>query len=327
MLQIRKVLSKTLLPYEQQVRGLSNGPKKLISKDGSINWIIPYGKSNLECRYVRRREDYISTYVSSHNGCKMGCKFCWLTQQNQTNFNHSSIQDYSHQLSTVLSGVPKITDQITPNKDIRINVNFMARGEALANKSVINSYPKLYDQLLQDVKNHGYNHMKINISTIMPKIIENRKLIDIFQDKPVNIYYSLYSTDDKFKKHWMPNAIHWKKALDILEKFQIDSPLNPMITFHWAFIKDQNDDVGSVQKLADEIKSRKFTRTKFNLVRFNPHPDIPNVEPNMAKLQELFNVMQTAMTDATPYNKSRIITRVGPDVFASCGMFVQDDSL
>ncbi|AYV78793.1 MAG: putative Fe-S-cluster redox enzyme [Edafosvirus sp.] len=305
----------------------STAVKKLISKDGSINWIIPHSSSNLECRYVRRRPDYISTYVSSHNGCKMGCKFCWLTQQNQTNFNHASIADYSHQLNTVLSGVPKLKDPYILNKDIRININFMARGEALANKSVINNYPQLYDQLLTDVKNHGYDNMKINISTIMPKIIENRKLINIFQDKPVNIYYSLYSTDDKFKKHWMPNAIHWKKSLDLLEDFQTSSKLNPVITFHWAFIKDQNDNLDSVQKLADEIKSRKFTRTKFNLVRFNPHPSIPNTEPDMAKLQELFNVMQSAMTDITPYNKSRIITRVGPDVYASCGMFAQDDNL
>ena len=87
--------------------------KKLVSKDGSINFIIPYYKSAIECRYVRRSPDYISTYVSSHNGCLMGCKFCWLTATGQTNFKHSDLDTYNIQLKTILEEIkdyPKLLE-------------------------------------------------------------------------------------------------------------------------------------------------------------------------------------------------------------------------
>ena len=42
--------------------------RTLVSKlDKSVNYITKYGKSELECRYVRRSENYISVYLSSHN--------------------------------------------------------------------------------------------------------------------------------------------------------------------------------------------------------------------------------------------------------------------
>jgi adenine C2-methylase RlmN of 23S rRNA A2503 and tRNA A37 len=61
--------------------------KQLVASDGSINLIFNYARSFIEARYVQRAPDYISAYVSSHNGCKMGCTFCWLTAQKQTEFN------------------------------------------------------------------------------------------------------------------------------------------------------------------------------------------------------------------------------------------------
>ena len=70
----------------------------------------------------------------------------------------------------------------------------MARGEALANKTIINNYKGLYDSYHNIVKNEGYKEIKMNISTIMPYTIRDKSLYDVFSDIPVNIYYSLYST-------------------------------------------------------------------------------------------------------------------------------------
>lgn len=301
---------------------------RLISKDGSQNFIIPFRGANLETRYVRRSPNYISTYVSSHNGCTMGCKFCWLTQQGQTKFNHSSIDDYNTQLDVVLKHVPEKDNTVDKNK-IRVNVNFMARGEALANKNVILNYPKLYSSLLSTTRKHGYGNVKMNISTIMPHTVKNKRLGDIFRDDPANIYYSFYSVDDKFRNYWMPNALPYNVALDKLAEYQHSASTSQVITFHMSFINGHNDDLEMVHKMAEAIKYRQFSNTKFNLVRFNPHPKMAKdyQEPSIEKLNEIFKIMSSAVTDNTIYNKSRIISRVGTDTYNSCGMFIEDHNL
>ena len=301
--------------------------KILTSKDGSINYILPYGKSMVECRYVRRSPKYISAYVSSHNGCKMGCKFCWLSQQQQTAFKHVPIWgpgSYIDQLDTILQNSHK--NDI--NRDVRVNVNFMARGEPLANKNIITSWTELQSQINRLVTNtYTYSEVKYNISTIMPYTIANYKLYNIFENNPVNIYYSLYSINNKFKTEWMPNAIPWERALDKLSEFQNHSQTNPNnnIVFHGAFIKNVNDDEREVYNMAQEISKRGFKRTKFNLVRLNPHPHASFQEPDEAKLKILFNIMKTHMNDDTLNKKSTIIDRIGFDAYASCGTFPLDD--
>jgi adenine C2-methylase RlmN of 23S rRNA A2503 and tRNA A37 len=304
--------------------------KKLVALDGSINLIIPFGKSFIECRYVQRSSNYISAYVSSHNGCKMGCTFCWLTAQKQNEFKHVGIIEYDLQLRSILSNIPKYHVPYAEEKinNTRINVNFMGRGEALANKNVILQYPKLYDTLLQTIKDFNYEELKMNISTIMPTVIKNHKLINIFQDKPVNIYYSLYSVDDKIKKEIMPGAMDWKLALDNLSEYQQKTPLvSNSVVFHGTFIKGINDSDEAVRAFVDEIIKRPFYRTKFNLVRFNPPRQSNLQETSEERLCEIFTYISSKMKDSGMNKKSTIIQRAGIEAYVSCGMFPQDDEI
>jgi 23S rRNA (adenine2503-C2)-methyltransferase len=292
--------------------------KTLISVvDRSRNWLIPYGKSILECRYVRREnaKDKISLYVSSHNGCTMGCKFCWLTNQNQTTFKHSDLDSYMLQINTVLSHYQEQVRLNPGEKASRLNVNFMARGESLANKIVINDYPTFYDRVAEATKENNLDSFRMNISTIMPNVIKDRSLVDIFRDKPAYLYYSLYSNQQKFRDHWMPNAMDYKKALAKLKEYQEHSGIP--ITFHWAIIKGHNDDIVHVQQLANELKEYQFD-AKFSIVRYNPHENSQSEEADDEARNEILKTL-------TPITKSsKIIPRVGYDVHASCGMFIDD---
>jgi adenine C2-methylase RlmN of 23S rRNA A2503 and tRNA A37 len=312
--------------------------KKILSKEltkwPSINHIIPFKKGYLEARYVRREQNYISAYVSSHNGCNHGCKFCFLTEQKQTSFDHVGIQDYEHQIDKILSNVPSHHNELS-STDIRVNINFMSRGESLSNKNIVKHYPTLYKALYDQVVNtHQYKSLKMNLSTIMPLTVKDYNLIDIFQDKPVNLYYSLYSANETgFKKIWMPNAMPVELALDKLKEFQLKryiyDPLTiPNIVFHWAFIKGQNDDMSTVQHVANLISERDFIQTKFNLVRLNPHPNATFQETDEIRLQGLFNILNDAvLNNNSTLHQSRIITRVGTDIRASCGTFFSDDEI
>ena len=358
--------SSTIAKISKTAAAAANSPslQKLVSSvDSSVNYIRSFGRSTLESRYVRRAPESISVYVSSHNGCKMKCKFCWLTAQGQTEFQHVGIDQYVQQLRTVLQDAPNPSERAEsrslsqgsdekrvlgsniPRSRVRINVNFMSRGEALANKHVVNSYDKLYMALESAVRECGFASVKMNVSSIMPYTIRNRRLSEIFRYQPVSIFYSLYSMSPAFRSAWLPNAIPPLEALGQLKQLQLDYekhfrqlavlqsggppaiPVVPQVHFHWAFIEGQNDTEADVLEMVREIRSHNFTQSKFNLVRFNPHPTLPYREPDAAQLEKLFSLIQSSMNDDAldaRMHKSRIIPRAGPDVFASCGMFQKD---
>jgi len=292
--------------------------------DSSKNYVIQNGKRTIECRYVRRDPKYISTYLSSHTGCVMGCKFCWLTETRQTSFQHVSIDDYVNQLDLVLSEVP---DEYKTREECRVNVNFMARGEPCANRHLINSYQLLYDSLQEVVNRHEFGRMKMNVSTIFPYTLRDRILHQVFADRPVNLYYSIYSINERFRKVFLPNAMPVKYALDQFKVFQeLHNSLNTLV-FHCAFIEGENDNLDDVKRMADMIRSYQFRNTKFNLVRLNPYSNkTKGVMNESTKLQEIFTIMNDCVTNKLDTQQSRIVNRVGSDVYASCGMFYDQDT-
>ena len=174
----------------------------------SVNFIFPYGNSLVETRYVRREKNKVSVYVSSHNGCIMGCKVCHLTALGETNFKHVDIETYNKQLEIVLEHANKVNDEEEiKNRDVKVNINMMARGEALANKNIIHRYGEVYRTFDETVKKHDYRNFRINISTIMPQTMKYRSLVETFGNYPVYLYYSLYSLNENFRKKWFPKGM------------------------------------------------------------------------------------------------------------------------
>jgi adenine C2-methylase RlmN of 23S rRNA A2503 and tRNA A37 len=287
--------------------------------DASVNWVSKYGRGNLETRFVRKRDDYFIAYVSSHSGCTMGCKQCFLTQQGQTTFDHTTPALYGKQLQMVLDHYATEAESGKPAA-ARVNINFMARGEPLANKYVVLDYKSVFEEFAKRVT--AYDLVpKVNISTIMPHTVATRKLSEIFGETPTHVYYSLYSLDDKFRREWMPNAMPVETSLDKLKEYEestLARGLKFPVTFHWAFIEGQNDNLDSVKAIAKMLRRWGF-QSKFNLVRYNPHPSSNSREPSEECLEELFEVMSSAFDTDRSYK----VPRVGNDVFASCGMFVE----
>lgn len=118
----------------------------------------------------------------------MGCKFCHLTEFGETSFQHATVEDYALQLQTIMDYVDKLEDK---HKITRVNINYMSRGDALANKTILNNF-NYWHHVAEDIIGNKYE-MRHNVSTIFPHAMQDRNLYDIFNDKPVQIYYSLYS--------------------------------------------------------------------------------------------------------------------------------------
>ena len=285
--------------------------------DSSVNYVDwqPDGGA-FESRYVRREgADYFIAYVSSHTGCNKACRMCHLTQTGQTMMRQAGALQYMRQVEPIfehykLLGLPAA----------RVNYNFMARGEPLANSHVTGYWEMIADSLKNMASFHGLENVNLNLSTIMPAEMLDHDLSKLFRHPDTNFYYSLYSMKPEFRKRWLPKAVNPDLALNKLADWQ--QAMGKQVALHWTFIKDQNDDLETLDEIIIAVKSRGL-RVKFNAVRYNPYSDQQGEEPEEAIVQRNFDYLQEAFEGLG----SRIVPRVGRDCSASCGCFLEPDEL
>lgn len=277
--------------------------------DHSVNFVEEQLEGFIESRFVRKCDDYFIAYLSSQTGCNRGCTFCHLTATGQTSFIDSSHNDYVAQAIRVFKHYRK---QKNPAK--YMHYNFMARGEPLANKILLDSGDELLLKLGQVAKEEGLP-AKFNISTIMPLTLK-KSLTEIFNYINPTFYYSIYSTNEDWRTKWMPAAMDVGEALSLLKEYQDFS--KKIVKIHYAFIAGENDSEEDVHKVCDVLNKRNLI-CEFNLVRYNPASPDQGSESS----EEIINRNISIIQDRFGFqSKVQIIPRVGFDVKASCGMFV-----
>jgi 23S rRNA (adenine2503-C2)-methyltransferase len=268
--------------------------------DQSVNFVEDALIGFTESRYVRKVDDYFIAYLSSQTGCNRGCMFCHLTATRQTRSLDCDHEDFMQQARTVMAHYAKDL----PAK--YVHMNFMARGEALANRWFTENATELLMDLGKLSLDYGVKP-KFNISTIMP-VTMRRRLIDMFPIITPTIYFSMYSADDAWRKRWMPAAMPVDEAIEQLREYQSIS--KKIIKIHGAFIRGENDSPDQICAMADKLLDLKV---EFNIVRYNPLTSEQGEEsPDLLSIHQQLN-------DHFP---TKIIPRVGPDVKAACGMFV-----
>jgi adenine C2-methylase RlmN of 23S rRNA A2503 and tRNA A37 len=213
----------------------------------------------------------------------------------------------------------KVQDGMAPAP--RVHFNFMARGEALSNPYLIHESQRLFDALRGMARAYGVEEVRFNVSSIYPVSTSASpndgpvELTTILADPDSELYYSLYSLDNAFRKRWLPHAINPLIALRKIAEYQ--EATGRRTTLHWAFIKDQNDRLEDVASIIETVLAFKL-KVKFNLVRYNPYDARYGVESSEEVLQDRFALLAEAFQDSD----SRIVPRVGYDVAASCGCFL-----
>jgi 23S rRNA (adenine2503-C2)-methyltransferase len=275
--------------------------------DQSVNFVEESLAGFIESRYVRRAVHYFACYLSSQTGCNKGCRFCHLTATKQTTFVDATPTDFVKQAFAVF-------DHYAKEKPAKfVHYNFMARGEALANQYLLKEADGILNTLGLLALDHGV-HPKFNISTILPKTLD-KSLLDVFKLMTPTIYYSMYSASDDFRKQWLPAALPVSRAMELLSEYQ--KATKKIVKIHYAFIKDQNDSQDDVKKVCDAIEAAGIV-TEFNIVRYNPFsPDQGDESPEQRLLDN------AALINSRIGANVKIIQRVGFDVKASCGMFVE----
>jgi adenine C2-methylase RlmN of 23S rRNA A2503 and tRNA A37 len=156
--------------------------------------------------------------------------------------------------------------------------------------------------------------VKFNVSTIMPKSLD-RPLKQVFRVVHPTIYYSLYSVRDEFRKKWMPQAMPAEDALAMLRDYQQFS--KKVVKIHHCFIAGENDSEADVMGMLAALERHRLD-VEFNLVRYNPYSEIQGAESSDEVIARNLNIINSALR-----GKVQMIPRVGFDVKASCGMFVE----
>jgi adenine C2-methylase RlmN of 23S rRNA A2503 and tRNA A37 len=278
--------------------------------DSSVNFVEEALIGFVESRFVRKCDDYFIAYLSSQSGCNRGCLFCHLTATNQTSFSDSSHNDFVAQAIQIFKHYRK------ENNPARwVNFNFMARGEPLANKVLLESGDELLSKLGQVAKEEGLP-AKFNISTIMPMTLK-QSLNSVFNYIHPTIYYSLYSLNEDWRKKWMPAAMKPEQAFDILKEYQRLS--KKIIKIHFPMIAGENDSESNINSICDLLEKNNLM-CEFNLVRYNPYSSIQGKESSQEVIKRNIKIFENRLRFN---NKVQIIPIVGKDVKASCGMFVE----
>lgn len=278
--------------------------------DGTVNHIYDDGS---EFRLVHRK-GHDTVYLSSHAGCSLGCKMCWLTQQKQTDMSSIAGDDI----------YARAWELLLMRKSPFVNISFMARGDALANPDIDQSLiAHLTDAAeftrLRDAPPLAF--AKVSISTIFPKGVIGGSnpaaitefLFERFASQPLVLYWSLYSLEPAVREEWLPHASDPEHVAAGLAAWQRHTFRE--IVVHHALIKGVNDDDGSVSD-CKALLDKHGLRYRINLVRYNAAPGADvGEEADEASYAEHLRVYQIGAP-------AKVQQRVGPDVFASCGMFV-----
>lgn len=282
-------------------------------EDRSVNFVLPTGQ---ECRYVRRTDDTIIAYLSSHNGCNQACRMCHLTQTKQTDFIPTNTTEFMNQADKVLTHYRTMVGSGKEPPAKTLHYNWMARGEPLLNQHLLDKWKTIREILSGFGMLADIARIKFKISTIIPVTKDS----SWFNGPHLpEIYYSIYSVNPEFRKRWLPNAAPLEFAAERL-KYHISR--GGRLVFHMPFIKGENDSEKDVDNLIQFILDNNLDHAKLNIVRYNPFSEGQGVESDEDTIERHFKRISAFMKQPN----SRIVPRVGFDVAASCGCFVSPEA-
>lgn len=301
--------------------------------DESVNIIV----NGFEARFVQRERDYFIVYLSSQKGCAQTCRMCHLTATGQTDETTATEEDYVDQIIAVMKVAGGLVEEgkLDPYALKKVHINFMSRGEPMENPVVTDNWATLVTLLeffggfpfVTKYRNGESLPFEYIISTIFPKKSAGRYLEIIRHLSETNtaprIYYSLYSLDPGTRKKWVPRAADPELAFSSLSVYH-DRVMtlhnrDSRCKIHHAIIKGVNDDTYDAGRLMTVLRNPVWyglDEIPFNIVRYNPY-DLRYGEE--ASEETIALIAETYRKNG---HETQVVSRVGTDVHASCGMFV-----
>lgn len=238
-------------------------------------------------------DDRMTFCISSQVGCAFGCAFCMTAKLGFT--RNLDAGEIVGQVAALL--------RETGTEHGQYNIVFMGMGEPLHNVANV----KAALNLLFDELGFDLGPKRVTVSTVgLPKQIL------ALADSPVppRLAVSLVTADQALRETLMPVAKRF--ALDELGEAirRYGAGKRDRPTLEVVMLDGVNDDPRLAGPLAEYAR---WTRTKVNLIEFNPTPELPFRPASEARLQYFLRELTRAGVVGT-VRRSR-----GKDAFAACG--------
>jgi len=265
--------------------------KKQTSADGTKKYLFDVGDGNaIETVLMEYKHGY-TVCVSSQIGCRMGCLFCASTDT-----------PFARNLTA-----GEIVEQLLAvqrDENIRVsNLVLMGIGEPLDNFDNVISAIEILNN--QKGLNMGARHISISTCGIVPKIYE-------LADKGLQctLSISLHSSNDEIRRELMPinKAYNIKAVMDAC-KYYIEKT-NRRISFEYALVKDNNDNLKDAEGLARLLKGMLCHVNLIPINKIENSKYIKSTNENIIKFRDYLNSKGVVAT---------IRRELGSDIDAACG--------
>jgi 23S rRNA (adenine2503-C2)-methyltransferase len=284
---------------------------KIFSKtDNTIKYIFQTkDEIIIEMAYINKEDGKDIICVPSQTSCKMGCKFCHITDASDK-LKYGNLTPLE-----IIDGVNYIYNDLELIKNPRtLLISYMGCGEPLINMDNVISSMTWLKREYQNVK---VPLIRFAIATSLPyfsmvKFFELTEAINSLK-LPVKIHLSLHYTNDELRKEWMPESAPIIPSIIALEYYQ--KRTGNSVEIHYALIDGVNDTEKDAILLTDLLKNRNIP------VKFLFYNEKPTIEFH-ASSKEKINIFKQYFEK---YDiKYEYYIPPGLDVGASCGQFLMD---
>ncbi len=269
------------------------------SLDGTRKWLLSVDGGNaVETVYIPE-SDRGTLCLSSQVGCALKCTFCSTAQQGFS--RNLSIAEIIGQVLVAARclGHSRHNRMIT-------NVVLMGMGEPLLN---FDNVVAATDLMRSDF-GFGLSSRRVTLSTagLVPKIDELSTVSDI------SLALSLHAPDDALRETLVPLNRKYgiTEVLQSCQRYVANRP-RARVTIEYTLIDGVNDHPDHARRL---LKRLAHTRSKVNLIPFNPFPGSAYRPPSPEAVTRFQKILMTGGQIAT-IRKTR-----GDDIDAACGQLV-----
>jgi adenine C2-methylase RlmN of 23S rRNA A2503 and tRNA A37 len=259
-------------------------PKKFKHEDGTetILKVKHYKYDEITLKRKEVKKDFVTLFVSVSNGCKIGCKLCFLTYSSNSNYKLLTPEN-------IINNNKNICSNINYNN---IKVSFMGMGEGVFLHKELQS---IADSIADD------KLCAVDIGTMLPFISKDLK--DSLNNlKNGRIFFSLHSAVQNSRDKLITSKVSLEQAKEFL------GDLNIKKVCHYTLVKGVND---SDEEIRSAIKYCSDINAQLRILEFNK---IGNLEPTDRKNR----VVELLRNESQNY---KLCYSSGKSIKAACGMF------
>ena len=242
--------------------------------------------------------------ISSQVGCAMGCTFCATGQMG-----------FGRDLSEgeIFEQAARFALELQAEGERLSNVVFMGMGEPFRNyDAVVGAARRIMGEL-----GVGARHITISTVGIVPNI---KRYADEERSggQPLpELAISLHQSDDASRSAIMP--VNRKHDIDeLLEACAYyGSKTGRRISFEWALIAGQNDDVPTARRLGERLAAVRGLKCHVNLIPLNPTSGFDGAPTSLPQAAQFVDELARHKVPAT------VRVRRGIDIEAGCGQLAE----